>query len=312
MNDAQLLDRLAGIDTYQDGSPLPDEIWSPAVALEEVERRSNPEKVSPSRSPRVVVVGAPRRPVVALAAFLAVAVLVMAAIIWVSAGDELPDVTNDAPLTPFEVGDALNRAIVSGDLEAARSLYADDATYTHEPGRTSSSLRHGEISGSFHPGLPVDKPLGRDASSLDSSLGLMFNRFDWDGDGRATGFDDLAADSMAWYAQGVSTAFLCMQPDEVTVVCENVLEGHGLLIEPPPVRDIFTVVDGRITHQEYNTADVVVFSNTLAEQLAYLSYVEANRPDLATVLFEGLASLIITPDTIDTHRQLIEEWKAQR
>ena len=311
MNDAQLFDRLSDIDSYQEDSPIPDEIWSAAVALEEVERRSNPESVSPRRSRRVVVVGAPRRLVVALAAFLVVAVLVMAAIIWVSSRDELPDVTNDAPLTPLEVGDALNRAIVSGDLEAARSLYADDATYTHEPGRTSSSLRHGVISGSFHPGLPVDKPLARDDPRLSSSLGLRFNRFDWDGDGRGTGFDDLAADAMAWYAQGVSTAFSCMQSDAVTVVCENVLEGHGLLLEAPPVRDIFTVVDGRITHQEYNTADVVVFTDTHAEQLNYLSYIEANQPDLAAVLFEG-TSLTITPETVATHRQLIAEWNSQR
>ena len=40
MNDAQLIERLADTDAYSADSPMPDEIWTPDVALHEIERRT--------------------------------------------------------------------------------------------------------------------------------------------------------------------------------------------------------------------------------------------------------------------------------
>jgi len=316
MTDARLLNRLAETDAYRDDQPLPDDVWTSAVALEEIELRAERRPgsgavltVRPARNPR--------RLALAAAAFALVIAVVLAAVFWASDRQDLPDVTNEAPLTPLEIGNALNAAIVSGDPAAWRSLYADDATYTVVDGGfvASAAFRHGQWrGGSSDPGRPVDRPLSADRGFLNSALGTAFPTFDWiPADGATTnGFDDLAVNAMAQYAQGVTRVWSCTQADLTTVVCAEVLAGHAFLSEPlPPMTDTFTVVDGLITHQEYDTSSVFVEPDTFPLRLEYQNYIASTRPELEDVLFSDLARMLVTPDTVETHRQLIAEWKAQ-
>ena len=316
MTDARLLNRLAETDAYRDDQPLPDDVWTSAASLQEIEQRARQprqsEKLPSVQPPRVR-----RRFVVAATAFAVLAAFVVAAIIWTSDQEKLPDVTNDAPLTPLEVSNALNAAIVSGDPAALRSLYVDDATYTvvDNGNEINASFRHGRWrGGSSFPARPVDRSLSAQKGFLDSALGTAFNPFDWipDGDPTSDGFDDLAADAMALYAAGVTRVWSCTQTDASTVVCDNEVQGHAFVADPlPPMTDTFTVVEGLITHQEYDARSVLIAPDTNPLQLQYQNYVAATQPELEDALFSGLGRLRITPVTVETHRQLIAEWKAQ-
>ena len=106
MNDAQLIERLAVTDVYSSDASLPDEIWTPAAALHEIERRTDMQiqehepKVAPSPPPR----RSPGRRwlVPALAGAAAVIIAVALAVVLLG-GDDLPDVTNDPPPTPTQI-----------------------------------------------------------------------------------------------------------------------------------------------------------------------------------------------------------------
>lgn len=215
-------------------------------------------------------------------------------------------------LTPLEVAEALDAAIVAGDWEAALALYAEDATYTQlDDGFGFDFIRHGkEVGGSP---LRTDMPLSRIAPALGfGGLTTIYPGFDWDEDGSTTGLDHLAALTMADYAWGVTDFYSCAQTDETTVVCDLILEGHALVPDaPPPVTDTFTVVDGRITQQVYDTT-VSRFEDPFGLRLGYLVYVEENRPELENTLFSlnRTGELRMTPDTVETHRELIAEWRA--
>jgi len=311
VNDDRLIERLADTDAYSADTPLPDEMWTAAAALSEIERKAGRRPQS-AGVPTVRSIRSRRWLLPAAAAF---AVIVGAfAIVTVLIRNNGPDVTNDAPLTPLEVGLALNEAIVTGDPEAARQLYADDATYTlvDDGFGLMSSVRHrlAQID-SFRPDRPLDRPLARPKGNLTSSMGTPFNVHDWLADDSFNGFDDLAADAMALYAQGVTTALSCAESAPGTVVCENVLEGHAFLSAPPETTDTFTVVDGLIVHQEYNTLNAPD-ENTFALQLDYENYVISVRPDQAEGLFYQAGRMQLTPETVEIHRTLIAEWRAQR
>lgn len=313
MTDTRLLNRLAETDAYPADSPLPDEAWTSAVALQEIERRAEPSAGSGTfrvTRPR----RQPRRLALAAAAFALIVVIVTAVVVLASDQNTLPDVTNDAPLTPLEVGQALNAAIVAGDWEAVRVLYADDATYTlvDDGFGIHSSVRHRLATlDSFRPDRAVDRLLVTPKFNRSSSVGVPFNVYEWIEDESFDGFDDLAADAMALYTQGVTTALSCTQPGPGAVVCDNVLEGHAFLSGAPLTVDTLTVVDGLITHQEYDTLGARD-EDSFTLQVEYQTYVGANHAELEEDLFYQLGRLTITPDTVETHRQLIAEWSAQR
>ena len=187
MNDAQLIERLAGTDAYAADSPMPDEIWTPDVALHEIERRTGMQtqeqtqvRVTPPPKKR------PKRLLAAAAAFAVIAVIVMAAAIWFSGGsDKPPDVLNDGPLAPLGVGEALNEARITGDLEGWRQLYADEATFSDLVGMEGGSI---SLLATFRdPGQPG---------------------VDWDGDAAVTVFDHFLGIAMADYAAGVTNTHI--------------------------------------------------------------------------------------------------------
>ncbi len=319
MNDAQLIDRLARTDDYSVEVPLPDEIWAPEVALRQIERRTGMQVqedtttrvVEPTRDRR-------RRPLIpALAGGLAILVAVAGAWLVTRSGSDV------AARSPLEVAEALDAAIVAGDWEAVLALYAEDATYTHlDDGFGFDAFRHGRDPADHT--IRTDMPLM--SERFTSGGGLVFGQWsepltndyppvDWDGEPGITGFDNLATLAMANYAAGVTDFYSCVQSGTTTVVCEVVIEGHAFWETPPPVADTFTIEDGLITHQSYDTMVAQPASDpTSSSRIQYMLWVEENRPELAESLFwsMGTARQRITPETAETHRQLIAEWVAQR
>lgn len=321
MNDAQLIDWLSGTDAYAADVPIPDEIWTPAIALHEIERRTGMQ----TDERRVQEVGetlAPkpqRRKSIMPALAGAAAVLVIALGGWVLINDG----SDVAARTPLEVAEALDAAIVAGDWEAVLGLYAEDATYTHvDDGFGFDPFRHGRDPADYS--IRTDMPLT--SERFTSGPGLLPGQYsepltnlypnpEWDGEPGVTGFDDLATLAMASYAAGVTDFYSCEQADSTTVVCEVVIAGDAFWDAPPPVTDTFTVDDGLITHQLYDTTTVLSDDPTGSNRLNYLGWIEGNRPELETSLFaqsESPGRLRVTPDNFETHRELIAEWRAQR
>lgn len=326
MNDAQLIDRLAGTDAYAADVPVPDEIWTPDVALREIERRTamqtDERKIQELGGSPPAPRGPRRRSLApAMAAALAVVVAVVVAIALLAGGDEeVPDVGNTtvpvdtttpepAALTPLEVGEALNQAAVAGDWEAVRALYAEEATFSIDVGDISDSsiISNAPLAIPFPPGRPTVAPFP------------ILNQFDWDDDGVISGFDDIAATTMTLWALGVEPYRSCSEVDATTLVCDE--RGQGPFSSPPDLpiySEIFTVVDGRITQHILDLSDEDSFSPVgfvvPPLPVEYEDWVRENRAELNPdgALFEFLGKLLITPDTVEVHRQLIAEWVAQR
>lgn len=272
------------------------------------------------------VVGKPRGPerrrrkslVAALAGTAAVLVIAIGGWVLINDGSDV------AGRTPLEVAEALDAAIVAGDWEGVLALYADDATYTHvDDGFGFDPFRHGRDPADYR--IRTDMPLT--SERFTSGPGLLPGMYseplangypptDWDGEPGITAFDDLATLAMASHVAGVTDFYSCVQADTTTVVCEVVIEGDAFWDVPPPVTDTFTVEDGLITHQRYDTTALPVSPSDPANpaRLEYLGWVEENRPELEGSLFwsESLGRLRLSPDTAETHRELIAEWRAQR
>jgi hypothetical protein len=341
MNDAQLIDRLAGTDAYSADVPVPDDIWTPDVALREIERRTGMQ----TQEQETQQVGGsplgskpPRRrwlvPVLAAGTAVVIAVVVAVALLG---GDDESDVANStvpttapttvpesAGLSPLEVAEALDAAIVAGDWEAVLALYSEDATYTHlDDGFGFDAFRHGRGPADYT--IRTDMPLtserftsggGMLPGQWEEPLTGDYPPVDWDGEPGITGFDDLATLAMANYAAGVTDFYSCEQVDATTVVCEVVIEGHAFWETPPPVTDIFTIEGGLITHQSYDTTVLQPATDpTGSPRIGYFVWVRDNRPELEQSLFwpeGGNARQTITSETAETHRELIAEWRAQR
>ena len=315
MNDAQLISRLADTDAYEAEVPLPDEIWTPDVALHEIERRTGMQ----TQDQPTQTASAPRPPtkkrwlVPALAGAAAVIAAIVVAVALLSGSDE-PDVTNEAPLTPLEVGEAMNLAHVTGDVGAERSLYADDATFTD----LASTLLPG--SGRAVEDLPLSTLLasvaGPDGSYMrPDPVWPAVGPDDWDADGDRllTVFDVQSIVTATEYAAGVSVYHTCTQADATTIVCDDVLEGFPFLTDPSgyQVTNTYTVVDGRITHRVLDYTNTIGKRVDAARVIDYQEWVRANRPELESRLFNFFGSLRIRPDSLEPHREAIAEWKAQ-
>jgi hypothetical protein len=229
------------------------------------------------------------------AAAFAVVVIVGVAVLLVTRGNDEPDVGNGMP-TPLEVGEAMNRATVAGDLEAQRNLYDDAATFTDVMASTGLLLR----------ASPAPIP-------------------DFDGDEVITMVDEILWDAAHDYAAGVTLAYTCNQTDPSTVVCEGVFEGHAFLSETSDqqVTNTFTVEDGLITHHQFDASPnhfagyhneklehAVPYSERVEDPRTwneYLQWVKENHPETGNLFWVGH----LTPDNVETHRELIAEWRAQ-
>jgi hypothetical protein len=238
-------------------------------------------------------------PTATLAA-VAIAAIVLLVLVRQPDSPGVPVATDDVGLpttdissrirTPLEVGDALNAAIVAGDLTEIRQLYSDDATY-HD-------LKAG--------------PLG---SILDPTFGPFP---DWDGDELNTLFDEWLWDFANDYAAGVTRAYSCEPTEPSTVTCEGVFENHAFMTAASDlaVMITLTVENGVITHHQLDAGPVNfsgVWNMKLPDELvvSYERWAEENHPEREKGLFlEG--HLIMSPETVEAHRQLIAEWRQQQ
>ena len=324
MNDAQLIDRLARTDPFAADVPVPDEIWTPAVALHEIERRTgmqtNERRVHELESTPPAPRGPRRRWLVsALAAGLAVVVAVVLAIALLAGGDEaVPDVGNttvpetlpeSSVTTARDVAAELRAAVDAGDWQSVVGLFAPDATLTFGPGWEEE----GTVVPQSNPATSVSGWEDR----------RRVGPFDWDGDLVRSGFDAIAHDVMWSYALGLNFFDKCVETDPLTITCQIGWGEHPLgNAQYGASFHIHTIVDGLIVN---TTVDVtarnpgggfaphqVVFDYEAGAE--YEAWVRVNRAEFNEdgALFRLTGDLVISPDTVERHRELIAEWIAQR
>ena len=202
-------------------------------------------------------------------------------------------------LTPLEVAEALNEAVRTGDWEAERQMFADDATHTN-----LAAIRAGLANAADN--APFSDP------SILYFTDALFTEFDWDGDGTKSLFDKVASDTMSNYSMGVTTRYSCTETDSTTVSCDIGMEGNPFLAGRflSGATSTFTIVNGLITHEAF---DPVPFPHLVEKEVAYHEWVRATHPDLnpGDSLFEFFGKPLIDPDTVEIHRRLIAEWKVQ-
>ena len=107
----------------------------------------------------------------------------------------------------------------------------------------------------------------------------------------------------------------CEQIDGTTVVCNEVLEGWPFMdraIGEYVVFSTFTVVDGSITRQVLDWSATETHKYDSSTVIEYQDWIRANQPELEADLFRSFGGLNVTPDNVETHRELMAEWKAQR
>jgi len=312
MNDTQLISRLAGTDAYAADVPVPDEIWMPDIALRQIERRK--EMQTQETPTQTVPAGSPptrkRWVIPSLTGAAAVVVAIVLAVALAGGEDEpLPPVGNttvpttvpeSAPLTPLEIGEALNQAALTGDWEAERLLYAEGARYTNQ------------VAVVVGLNAPENTPMTEPAT-LYETFPIM-NVFDWDGDGTSTILDAVASNTMVNYATGVTTRYSCKEVDATTLFCDILGEGYPFYAAAGPngLTHTYTVVDGRMT-EEVSDGPLREIGSALTMR-EYHDWVRASHAELDVdgALFETWGGLLITADTVETHRELIAEWRAQR
>jgi hypothetical protein len=319
----QVIDLLRTADPVSEMTPASDGFPSITALLHRIDERSTdmqteerPLAQTPQPRDR-----RPRWLVPALAGAAAVIIAIVVGVVVFGGESDGPDVIEPTPTTaaltttlppalaPAEVGAALNEAAAAGDWEAVRRLYAEDATFSIDVGDIpdSSIISDAPLAVPFPPGRPLVAPFP------------ILNQFDWDDDGVISGFDDIAATTMTLWALGVEPYRSCREVDATTLVCDE--RGQGPFSSPPDLpiySEIFTVVDGRITQHALDLSAEDSFSPVgfvvPPLPVEYEDWVRANRPELNPdgALFEFLGKLLITPDTVEVHRQLIAEWVAQR
>ena len=101
-------------------------------------------------------------------------------------------------------------------------------------------------------------------------------------------------------------------------MCDEVLGGSPFFNDPSGRRisTTDTVVDSLITAQvldasTWNYSQWFERRMDVALVFPYQQWVQANRPELEEELFADFAFLRMTPDNVETHRQLIAEWRAE-
>lgn len=223
-----------------------------------------------------------RRLVPALAGAFAVIVIAVGA--WALTTNSESDV---ADLAPIEVADLLNDGVVTGNWGEGGEYYAADATYqfVFVDGQ-SPEIR-------FSDELPA-------TAQVD----------DWDGDGKLTELDGFIGLGAEVYAGGTTTLLSCSQADAVTVVCDEIREGFAFANPAHSASWTFTFADGLISSLVIDVAGEGTDSSALR---TYGGWVEQNHPELAGDLInEFSGAWKLTPGTVETHRDLVAEWVAQR
>ncbi|MGI9648135.1 MAG: hypothetical protein ACR2OI_06415, partial [Acidimicrobiia bacterium] len=138
--------------------------------------------------------------------------------------------------------------------------------------------------------------------------------YDWDGDGGIDGFDGLIDDGARQHAAGTTSFISCSQVDAVTAACVEAWEGFAFALETPNVAHaqwVLTIVDGAITTHVLEVFPTEAGRTDSDLTSEYNRWVSDNKPELSMAeLFEDIATLAITPDTVSVHRELVAEWQA--
>lgn len=223
-----------------------------------------------------------RRLIPALAGALAVIVVAVGVWALTTNGER-----NIADRTPLEVTDLFNERVVTADPNS--DLYAADATWQLiQGGDASPVFRFSDV-------LPDESPV-----------------LDWDGDGQITEMDNFFSLGVELYAGGVTDFLACAQSDTVTALCDEIREGYAFKNPSHSANWTFTITDGLISKI---VIDLVGNGTDAAAVNSYRLWVDENRPELVDDLFASAflgTQLQLTPDTIETHRQIVAEWQAQR
>ena len=223
-----------------------------------------------------------RRLVPALAG--AIAVVVVVAGVWALTGNTESDV---AARSPLEVTELLNEGVVTADHSGGLEYYTAEATYQL---------------------VFVDgqSPAIRFSDDLPETAGVA----DWDGDGKVTEMDGFIGLGAEVYAGGATNLLSCSQADAATVVCDEIREGFAFTSPGHSANWTLTFTDGLI---DSIVIDLVGQGTDSSALRTYGLWATRNRPALAEGLFnESTGEWKLTPDTIETHRQLVAEWQAQR
>ncbi|NNL98520.1 MAG: hypothetical protein HKO63_09985 [Acidimicrobiia bacterium] len=223
-----------------------------------------------------------RRLIPALAG--AMAVLVIGAGVWGLTRNTEPDVAFGSPI---EATDVFNADVVTANWAGGGEYYTADATFQF---------------------IFVDgqSPAIRFSDELPESAGVP----DWDGDGTVTELDGFIGNGADVYAGGTTTLLTCSQLDAVTAVCDEVREGFAFKNPAHSATWTFTIADGRI---DSIVIEIMGEGTDPAALRTYGAWVEQNRPEVAGDLInEFTGAWRLTPDTMETHRQLVAEWVAQR
>ena len=255
--------------------PSVDLLEQPVERRREMQTQERPVEVV--RKPKA---DRPRRRLIpALAG--ALAVIAIAVGVWALTSNPEPEVADASPL---QLTERFDSAVASADWAAVRDVLAPDATYQ----LTSSG---------------GESPVIRFADELPDSAPVE----DWDGDGVVTEYDGFATLGAEIYAGGITSFLSCTQPDAFTAVCEEAREGYAFFSPSHSATWTVSVSDGLVTSI---VIDVVGNGVDALAANQYRLWVVENRPDVKDQLFNAFNERILTPDTVDLHRELATEWLA--
>lgn len=189
-----------------------------------------------------------------------------------------------AERTPLDVTELFTEQLVAGDWGGIGDLYTADATWQfRSPGGNSPVIR-------FADELPPEASIA-----------------DWDGDGVTTELDAFASLGAEAYAGGLTTLFSCEQPDAETAVCEEAREGYAFQSPSHSANWTITVADGLISNIVINVRGD---GESRPKVFDFQDWVTDTRPELESDLFSRRGVRSITPDNVETHRELATEWLA--
>ena len=241
----------------------------------------------------------------ALAAAVIVVLIGVGAVLFNNDGSEVVDptpttvvTTTAAPTTTttlpapdpaaLTAADVLNEAATTADWAAVEAVFAESATiqFISQQGTTDP--------------VSIDNPLAPDAGIVD-----------WNGDGAVTELDWFLTQGAEIYVGRTTTVLVCEPGAGGTAVCDEVREGFVFKSDDHVVKWILTVEDGLITNLAFDVSESTANAADPLQVGRYQRWVGDNRPELEAELFTGFATMTLTPDTLETHRQLVAEWQAE-
>lgn len=199
--------------------------------------------------------------------------------------------TTVAPITvppSLGVAETLNDAATSSDWAAVAALFADSATLQFVGAQGTS------------PAVAMTDPLPAEAGIAD-----------WNGDGAVTELDWFLRQGAEIYVGQTTTMLACEAADATSVVCDETREGFVFKSEGHKATWRLTVDDGLITGLVLDLSASTANGSDPLEVGRYRIWVGENHAELEDGLFADPVTLAISPDNLETHRELIAEWQAE-